>query len=227
MITRALRPLRAVIFDMDDTLFDEMQFVSGGFRAVSALVAEACQTPAEQIYDRLLAILSRHGRGRTFDLLLQEFHLEGKISVDRLVNVYRSHVPRLTLYDDARCLLGALKRERYRLGLLTDGDARVQRSKFSALGLEAYLDGAVFSDDHGCCKPSAVPYLAAGEKLGVPLSESVYIGDNPHKDFVTARKLGMFTIRVLRGPYREVCLERSFEADARVNVLEEVLDVIS
>jgi putative hydrolase of the HAD superfamily len=84
----------------------------------------------------------------------------------------------------------------------------------------------VVSDDYGldAWKPSAVPYRAALDQLGVEAANAVYVGDNPHKDFVGARALGMATVRVRRtiGDHARTVLDPDYEADVTVASLDEL-----
>jgi putative hydrolase of the HAD superfamily len=84
--------------------------------------------------------------------------------------------------------------------LVSDGHLAVQRRKLAALGLAHHFDAVVFSDEWGreAWKPSLVPFMAVLERLGVEASEAVYVGDNPAKDFLGARRAGMFAVRVCR-----------------------------
>lgn len=117
----------------------------------------------------------------------------------KLVAVYRSHQPKIELFEDARSVLAQIK-TRYSLGLITDGYAQVQRNKVAALGVETLFDSIVYSDDLGreAWKPSPLPYLRTMNNLVQHADRFVFIGDNPAKDFITARKLGWRTVRVER-----------------------------
>ena len=77
-----------------------------------------------------------------------------------------------------------------------DGYLAVQQNKFAALGLAPWFDAVVFSDALGrqAWKPSTKPFEQVLTCLNVSPAEAVYIGDNPTKDFLGARTLGMHTI---------------------------------
>jgi putative hydrolase of the HAD superfamily len=96
-------------------------------------------------------------------------------------------------------LLASLKNT-YRLGLLSDGYLEVQQRKLHALNLAHYFDAAVFSDKWGreAWKPSVKPFEEILSLLRTEASAAIYVGDNPTKDFLGARQIGMFTIWVKR-----------------------------
>ena len=117
--------------------------------------------------------------------------------VPAMVSAYRGHAPALEPLAGVVPLLERL-RTRYALGLVTDGPGAVQRAKAAALALEPHLDALVYSDDGGrdAWKPGAWAFERVLEALGCPAPEAVYVADNPAKDFVGARRAGLWSIRV-------------------------------
>jgi len=218
---------KAVLFDLDDTLYDEMQFVKGGFKAVSIYVSKKYGINQSTFYETLLDVLEKEGRGHTFDIALQKLGLYEKELIPKLVQVYRKHKPKLSLHPDASVVLSKLKKS-HKLGLITDGDEQVQRRKVQALGIKVFFDVLIFTNHYGVGKqkPNSFPYQRAIKMLKVKPVEAVYVGDDPYKDFIGAKKVGIRTIRVLRGKYKDVRLSQTFEADHEVNDLEEIFSFI-
>lgn len=188
--------MQAVIFDLDDTLYAERDFVLSGFRAVdswlqSELAISGFAEAARRHFDSAR-------RGRIFDAALADLGVADPARlVPQLVAVYRAHSPQLALLPDAERALRHL-RPRSRLGLLTDGYAATQRNKVAALGLAPWFDALVFTDDLGRehWKPSPVPFRRMMALLGVPAPECVYVADNPLKDFAAPNELGWRTVQV-------------------------------
>jgi putative hydrolase of the HAD superfamily len=128
------------------------------------------------------------------------------VPVAPLVEAFFSfEAPPLETYPGVRKALTALRR-RVPVALVTDGDARGQRSKLRALGLETTFDVVVFSDELGRehRKPSPFPFRAALDLLGIKPEDAVHIADNPEKDMVGAAAAGMRSIRVLTGEFADV-----------------------
>lgn len=185
---------QGVILDMDDTLFCEYDFVVSGYSAVSrALRIEGMTEDA--LLARLLEIFQTEDRSRAFDALLTPLG-RGDL-IPEAVKTYRNHSPDISLTHEADELVARLADVRS-LAIVTDGPASMQRQKAQALGVEQRVDAVIYSDDiagRDSWKPSPVPYLAAAERLGLPPTECVYVGDNPHKDFLGAHRAGMASIR--------------------------------
>ena len=190
--------MRAVLFDLDDTLYPEMEFVRSGFRAVAVHLAARYRRNENSLFARLCDILERDGRGKVFDTLLRELGLYTRERVRVLVYLYRSHRPSLRCAPAALRVLRSLRRRGMRLGIVTDGMASVQRRKITALGLEKLFHAIVCTDElgDGCAKPSPAPYRVACELIGVPPPETAYVADDPAKDFIAPNAMGMMTIQV-------------------------------
>jgi len=190
---------QAVIFDLDDTLYPERDYVISGFRAVAVWVEQQSGIPKILIEKELKYLFSKGIRGKIFNLWLQQRGLPLDW-VPKLVQVYRGHRPNLKLFPDAKQILYRLK-ERYLIGLVSDGYLEVQKEKFKALNLSPFFDAVLFTDELGqkYWKPSPRPFKEILHRLKVIQPEkAIYIGDNPKKDFLGARQVGLITVRILR-----------------------------
>lgn len=194
-----LRKWQAVIFDLDDTLYPEHDYVLSGFRAVSTWAETHLGIPAAQGFIELKSLLDTGVRGNTFDRWLTSHQIPANGAVQEMVRIYRNHAPTLTPFPEVPDLLWSLKKT-HRLGLLSDGYLEVQQRKLYALRLTHYFDAIVFSDQWGreSWKPSVRPFAEILARLRTEASASIYVGDNPTKDFLGARQIGMFTIWIQR-----------------------------
>jgi len=199
----------ALVFDLDDTLYAEREFVLSGFAAVDRWLQQkhgimGFGSAAGGVFHSGL-------RGRTFDEALGKLGICDVAGlVPELVEIYRGHKPQLTLFADAQWAI-----ERFRghckLGLITDGYAETQRNKVAALGIGGMFDCVIYTDDLGRqnWKPSPVAFHAMMERLGVTGEECIYVGDNPTKDFLAPNGLGWLTVMISRegGEYAQVAKE--------------------
>lgn len=216
------RRVQTFVFDLDDTLYPESQFVLSGFAAAGAWLER--ERGVAGLAAGAAELFQRGVRGRIFDEALPALGLASDpVLLKRLVEVYREHEPRLTLYPDAARLLARLQ-GRCSLALLTDGWAQTQRNKARALGLEKLIPARIYSDElggPGCWKPSPRPYEAVMRMLGGSGADYLYVGDNPKKDFQGARALGWRTVRVRRpeGEHARAEPEPGSEADEEISSL--------
>lgn len=216
-----------VVFDLDDTLYPEQQFVVSGLRAVGAELARS--QGLAQAEETLLQV---HGegssQGRVLDVALARLNLKaGRDDVRRLVELYRYHQPQgLTLFPDARALLDHLV-GRARLAMVTDGWERCQQAKLAALGIRELFSPTVATFDYGAAwhKPSPRAFQAVMVAHGGARDEYVYIADNPAKDFGGPAGLGWRTARILRpeGVHR-TAPDAGHRIDRTVEDLRELVD---
>ncbi len=194
----------AVLFDLDDTLYPERDFVDGGFRAVGRFLARHVGISPRVIARRLRVLHDRDGRGRLFDTLLEDLgHEPDPDLVLAAVLAYRTHRPRLRPFPEVVDTLDILHGAGIATGLVSDGLSAVQRRKLAALPAVArLLDVVVLTDELGSthAKPSPVPFRVACRMLDADPTTAVYIANDPRKDFAGARAAGLSTIRTGRLP---------------------------
>ncbi len=223
--------LKAVIFDLDDTLFAEHDYVLSGFRAVAKWTQRQFGVDAASTYSELTLLLEQGERGTTFNHWLANHGLPvADATVAQMVQAYRNHDPSIQADPEARELLETLRRDGVQIGLVSDGFLKVQQKKFAALNLADCFQAVVFSDQFGRehWKPSTVPFQAVLNQLEVLSGEAVYVGDNPMKDFVAPAQLGMKSIHLRRsgGVYSGVDPDQVQRADAKILRLSEVYDCL-
>ena len=224
-------PIKALLFDLDDTLYDEKQFVQSGFIIVAEFIECKFKINKENFYKILIDIFNNGSRGNIFNLALERVNVAYEEDIiQSMVKIYRGHNPKIRLAEDIKSLIIKLK-EIYSLGIVTDGYFEVQKKKVQALKLEELFDSIIYTDKYGreYWKPNVLGYKLALEELGDILPEgTVYIGDNPHKDFIGAKKVGITTVRVLyrNREYSNVRLNKKYEADYEIRELQEIIDVL-
>ncbi|MGL4452585.1 MAG: HAD family hydrolase [Sarcina sp.] len=216
--------VKVIIFDLDDTLYNERTYVFAAFKNVANYISEKYGLDSEEIYKRIIKIFYEFGRGKIFNLICEEYKLDENIK--DLVEIYRNTYPEgIELYEDAKEFIKNAKAKGYKLGIITDGMSKVQWNKIKALELEKCIDKIVVSDDLGRenWKPSIVPYKEILNYFEFEPKEAVYIGDNPNKDFIGARNLGLQTVRIIReeGDHMKTILGEEYEADRKINLLSE------
>ena len=200
--------ITTVIFDLDDTLCDEIDFCRSGFRAAAEHIAVLSDAhSADDVFAMLWKRFITGDCGSTFDVALTDLgipyddHLMGK-----LVEIYRTHTPTLTLPPESRATLDDLK-GRYTLGLLTDGFLPTQRLKVQALGIEHYFKAIMYTEELGreFWKPSPRGFEVLLRRLDARPDQTVYVADNETKDFIAPNRLGLLTIQLRRpsGLYRQ------------------------
>jgi putative hydrolase of the HAD superfamily len=190
--------LPCVIFDLDDTLYLERDFVRSGFHAVdrwctSTLRLSGVRELAQEYFEA-------GRRGDIFDAVLEKLKApHADDTIKDLVRVYREHAPSIVLATDAARCLSTLKGQVH-LGLLTDGNSVTQWGKINALGIRDAFEEIVVTGDWGTefFKPHLRGFQHLERRFGSPSARFIYVADNPSKDFTGPRELGWRTVRVKR-----------------------------
>ncbi len=208
--------IRALLIDMDDTLYDERDYVLSGFRTVAAAVAQRFpRADPEALYAGMLSELATSGRGSVFDAALERAGISPQPSyVAELVEIYRAHQPVLTFWPGVSETLADL-RHNYRLAVITDGLGVMQRNKAAALALGERVDEVVYCWEQQAPKPDPKCYHQALRALDTDADEAVVIGDRPDHDMAAAAAVGCRSIRVRTGRYAAAD-SMGFDADATV-----------
>jgi len=210
-----------LVFDMDDTLYDEWSFVNSGLIAVARYIEEYFMIPFN-ISSAFISDRMQYGRDHILDDILRYFHIYSKDSVRKCLSVYRRHKPDIQLYHVAdNCLNNFRQFPKY---IVTDGNKLVQHNKVLAMGLYDRVDFVYITHRYGLehAKPSPYCFCKICQRENVSADEVVYIADNPNKDFVGIKPFGFKTIRVLQGPYKNLMKPPEFEADYNINTLADL-----
>lgn len=220
---------KIVVFDLDDTLYLEQDYVKSGFEAVDRHLSKQ---NINGFYKLAWQYFLDGGRGNTFNIVLDQL----KTSYDKdfilsLIKVYREHFPAISLCSDATTIISKFNGI-FPMALITDGYSSSQKQKIAALGLNQYFEKIVVTDDlgenHQYWKPHAKPYETVKSHFGVEHHHCIYIGDNETKDFITANKLGWSTIQIIRqgSEYQQKQLSKSHEAKKKIHSLLELEAII-
>jgi putative hydrolase of the HAD superfamily len=170
-----------IVFDLDDTLYSEEDFVLSAYRHISAELSR--ETGLEHFTE--MCEFRRNGLN-PLDAILERYRVS--IDIKTLVDLYRFHLPTIELRDGAKWLLDQIKRKEIPLGLVTDGRSRTQRNKLTGLGIDGYFDSIVISEEFGLEKPSVANFLEFSKRFSC--LTYWYVGDNWAKDFFGPNQLG-------------------------------------
>ena len=210
-----------IVFDLDEVLYDEKTYVISGFRAVSEFLEKDEAIPKKIIFEYLKRRL-KNCRERILNDLLDNFRIYSQKNLKKCISVYRTHTPKIKLYSDAKDCLKRLKN--YPLYIVTDGNKIVQKNKIKALNLENHIKKIILTSNYELrnSKPSTFCFQKICDMEKTSPTNLVYIGDDPHKDFVGLKREGFKTIRLFKGRFKNERLSKEFEADYKIKSLKEI-----
>lgn len=182
-----------LVFDLDDTLYKEIDFLKSAYKEISSFLAKQIDTPSELIFSDMLEYYE--SGVNVFEEVIKKYNIK-HIDINDLILIYRHHTPEIYLKNATEKLLMRLKEDAFKVCLITDGRIIQQRSKIHALGLSDYFDDVVISEEFGSEKPNMNNFKYFEDTYGDYLNY-IYIGDNTKKDFIAPNNLGWHTICLL------------------------------
>ncbi len=191
--------IKAVVFDLDNTLVDFMAMKRQAIDAAIAAMRDAgLMLPPEEIRERIDEIYKQKGIEfqNVFDqLLYDEFSkIDYKILSSGVIAYRKAREAALVPYPHVYMTLMALAKMQLKLGVVSDAPAREAWLRLCYLNFHHIFDAVVTFDDTGERKPAPGPFRKVLEKLGAKASESLMIGDWAERDVVGAKQVGMKTV---------------------------------
>jgi len=190
--------IKCVVFDIDDTLYLERDYVRSGFRAVGEYVREALGVSS--FSEEAWGLFEAGRRGDIFNAALEKFGISpSKELIGKLLSIYRGHDPAICLLPDSEQCLRSVTDKTF-VGVISDGAVVGQQMKVERLGLASRCNHIILTESIGVeySKPHPRAFLQMQQVANCAPEACLYIADNPIKDFISPNRLGWRTIRVRR-----------------------------
>jgi putative hydrolase of the HAD superfamily len=191
--------IKAVIFDLDNTLVDFMGMKRQAVTAaVHSMIDAGLKLTPEQVQERIDAIYKERGIEfqNVFDQLLYDIFqkVDFKILSAGIIAYRRAREAALVPYPHVTMTLIGLVKRGIRLAVVSDAPSREAWLRLSYLNFHHLFDHVVTFEDTGERKPSPTPFRRALHLLNVQPSEAIMVGDWPERDVVGAAKVGITTV---------------------------------
>jgi len=186
--------IKAILFDLDDTLLDRTASLENFVRMQHQRYG--LDHVPYGVYRSRFMELDQRGyahKPHVFQSLIGEFALP--VSVEEMLAEFREHAwTSCTLLPHAAEVLKGLRSRGYKLGVITNGEDWSQMRKLRVAGLLSLVDLAVISEHERIKKPDPRIFTRAAERLAVHPSECAFVGDHPRNDIYGAGAVGMRTV---------------------------------
>ncbi len=203
--------IKAIFFDIDDTLYSTTAFAEHArIAALEAIRAHGVRPSLDALQRELGEVISEFSSNYNnhFDKLLLRLtkhdvpQVNPAILIAAAVRAYHdSKLTHLKPFEDVPAALETLAKTDLIRGIITAGLQIKQAEKLLRLQIYSWLTPtAIFiSDQIGISKPNPKLYLRALSDTGIAPEEAVYIGDHPLHDIDAANKVGLNTVFINRG----------------------------
>ncbi len=249
MNDRENQRIKAVLFDMDDTLIDwsglqgdmtavETEHMQNVYRYLAA--AEYTLPPFDEFWNLFRSTLiqawteaKKEWAMISFAQVMQDFLLacgldEPQLDIDAVLRAYNWHtVPGVAPFADTLPVLEQLKNSGYKIGLITNAiqPMWMRDVELRAYGILDYLDVRLTSGDVGFMKPHPFIYWHALELLDVQPEEAIFVGDRPANDIAGANDAGITSV-LMSPPHLERQLD-GVRPNFTISKLEELLPILA
>ena len=220
--------IRAVIFDLDNTLVDFMKMKRRAIEeAVPAMIDAGLELSVEESNKIIDEIYKEQGieYQQVFDAFLQRVlkKVDYKILSAGIVAYRRAREAALIPYPHVYSTLNKLLKMGIKMGIVSDAPGKEAWLRLAYLNFHHIVDAVVTFEDTGQRKPHAAPFLSILKKLDVEPQEAIMVGDWVERDIIGAQKLGMKTAFA---KYGDTFDTKSHNADYELNDINELIDII-
>tara|TARA_Y200000002_G_scaffold295699_1_gene250204 strand:- start:7868 stop:8566 length:699 start_codon:yes stop_codon:yes gene_type:complete len=204
--------IKAIFFDLDDTLYDRSQYELEAYNYIDQSLYNKYGINKKKIYKNLIKIKDiyeynyRNLFASTSNLVCIP-EKNKKNFVKDCLKYYRKFKPsRLKLYPGTISVLNKLKKSNYFVGIITNGNVNKQRIKIKTLRLKKYIRFIIYARNFGKKneKPSSYSFKYVLKKLKIKSEEMIYIGDNPKIDYTASVRAKINFLRIKKGEYKSI-----------------------
>ena len=188
--------IKAVFFDFDNTLGNRFEYA---YRTHRQFIEEFLPDIDDPLFVEAMAqdlltfdVMGNSGAGHTLALFENKYSI--KVPVEDYVQWWLHHQPLNTVLNDGVVETLDYLKEKYSLGIITNGSHISQQGKIDHSGIKDYFDVIVISDDVKIAKPDKEIFELAAWEMGIPVDQCVYVGDTYSNDIFGALNAGMQAI---------------------------------
>jgi len=218
--------IRAVYFDIDDTLYDTSGFAELARKAaLSVMIDAGLPLNSQEAYVLLREIIKEKGSNydKHFNVLTKQvFGKENPLLIALgMITYHNVKFALLRLFPETISVLIYLKKKGYHLGVISNGLTIKQWEKLIRLDLYHFFDEVVTSEEAGVEKPNKEIFELAMNRMNCEPHMSVMIGNNFREDIIGAINVGMSAILV-NSQLTEVELENINKDGLKVDVVTDI-----
>lgn len=220
--------IRAIIFDLDNTLVDFMLLKRAAVNAaINAMIDAGLQLTNAEVLDRINKIYESEGieYQQVFDNLLQEAlgKVDYKIMSAGIVAYRKAREAALKPYPGVFPTLIELIKMGLKLAVVSDAPSKEAWLRLSYINFHHLFDVVITYDETRERKPSPVPFNLALKELDLKADECLMIGDWAERDMVGAKAVGMKTVFARYGDTFDTV---NPESDYDINSISELIEIV-
>jgi putative hydrolase of the HAD superfamily len=237
-------PIKLVGFDLDDCLFDStMLSQRARIEGIDAMINLGLKINRQKALILIDEIVEEYGSNspKHYNFFIRRLNELEKFSISFIDQIryiaaavmayHAQKIKHIKLYDDVISCLEKLKETSIKTAIITDGIPIKQYEKILRLNIDELIDLVVISDEIGIRKPNPKLFSYCLNKFNVKGHETIYIGDNIHKDIVPAKLNDIHSVYIHRGGKHDTTITgeqipKEYKPDYEISKLDELFDII-
>ena len=218
--------IKFIIFDLDDTLFDEKKYRVMNIKKILSffLLRKINSNYKISNFIKFNYLQSKIYNNSYLTNLSKKLSI--KVKKSDILELFNSTPKERFVSQEDILLLKLLKKKKIKIGLITDGNYTRQLNKIYDSGIIKLFDKIIIKNSKKKKKPNKLSFIKMLSYYNLNPSQALYVGDNPYKDFLGPKSLGIKTIRVLKGKYKHLKKNKFFEADKKINKLTDLKKIL-
>mgnify|MGYP001237096554 FL=1 len=218
--------IKFIIFDLDDTLFDEKKFRVMNIKKILSffLLRKINSNYKINKFIKFNYLQSKIYNNSYLTNLSKKLSI--KVKKNDILELFNSTPKEKYVSQEDILLLKLLKKKKIKIGLITDGNYIRQFNKIYDAGIIKLFDKIIINSSEKKKKPNKLSFKKMLSYYNVNPNQALYVGDNPNKDFLGPKSLGIKTIRVFKGKYKHLKKNKFFEADKKINKLTDLKKIL-
>lgn len=225
---RNFRNIKAIILDLDDTLYDcSGTLIVQGRRQVAKMIARLVNCTEEKAYLLQLEIEEKYGtKTNIYEKIVILYNLPGQYTKELLEEFIHVDLSHITLFPDVIDTLIQLKAHGYKLILVTSGERQIQKKKVDILGLSTYFDDILIAD-RNYAREKKDCFLDIIQQYNLKPEEVICVGDKIDDELSAGKFFGMFTVMFEHGRHYKAYLkeqEKHIKPDYFIKHIKDLLE---
>lgn len=218
--------IKFIIFDLDDTLIDEKKY---RVKNIKKILSFFLLKKINSNYKISNFIKFNYLQSKIYNNSYLT-NLAAKVSVKvkkkDILELFNSSPKETYVSKEVIFFLQSLRKKKIKIGLITDGNYTRQFNKIYDAGIIKLFDKIIINHKEKKKKPNKLSFKKMLSYYNFNPSQTLYVGDNPNKDFLGPKSMGIKTIRLLKGRYKNLKKNKFFEADKKINKLTDLKKIL-